>query len=142
MSQTWVLVADACDARIFSYEKGGELALIEELSHPESRLKGAAVASDRPGHYQSKGTGHGAFVAGSDPKEYEGERFAHQLAEYLDEGRRHNKYADLILVAAPHFHGVLNKSLNKHVKEMVTQAIEKDYAKVKEHDLAERLGLK
>lgn len=142
MSHVWILVGDASEARIFSYEAGGSLSLIDQLTHPESRLKGSDVASDRPGHYQSKGTGHGAFTAGSDPKEYEVERFAHQLATYLDDGRRHNKYDSLILVAAPHFYGLLNKSLNKHVKEMVSQAIEKDYGKVKEHDLAGKLGLK
>ena len=137
---TWVLVANASEARIFGTDRIGEaMECMKEFSHPESRGKGSELASDRPGHYQSKGTGHGAFVEPSDPKEYEADRFASELAKELDKGRNDNAYRKLVVVAAPHFYGLLNNHMNKHTRAMVVNDIQKDLTDCEPRELPTRL---
>jgi protein required for attachment to host cells len=137
---TWVLVANASEARIFGTDRIGEaMECVKEFSHPESRGKGSELASDRPGHYQSKGSGHGAFVESSDPKEYEADRFASELAKELDKGRTDKAYRKLVVVAAPHFYGLLNSHMNKHTRAMIVNDIQKDLTDCVARDLPIRL---
>lgn len=133
MANTWLIVANASQATFYETEhKPKTLKLLKEFLHPASRAKGSELASDRPGHYQGEargmeGTTHGAFNEAVDPKDYEKERFAIELAKELDAGRTANSYEHLIIVASPHFHGLLNKHMNEHVAGMVSLHIEKDY---------------
>ena len=137
---TWVLVANASEARIFGTDKIGEaMECMKEFSHPESRGKGSELASDRPGHYQSKGTGHGAFVESTDPKEFEADRFASELASELEKGRNSKAYRKLVVVAAPHFHGLLNSHINKQTRELIVSDIQKDLTDCEPRDLPDRL---
>lgn len=137
---TWVLIANASEARIFGTDRVGEpMECIKEYSHPESRQKGSELASDRPGHSQSKGTGHGAMVESSDPKEYEADRFAGELADELEKGRTSHAYRRLVVVAAPHFHGLLNNHMNEQTRSMVVNDIQKDLTDCNLRDLPTRL---
>ena len=136
MQNTWILVANASEAKLYQNAKRfAPLELVKEFHHPESRNKGSELASDRPGHAQSKGTGHGAFVEATDPKSFEIGRFAKELANELEHGRTANSYARLVLVASPQFLGQLNGSLNDHVRKLVSANIQKDYTRLAEQEL-------
>lgn len=141
MQTSWVVIANAAGARLYQRETVQNLVLLETLEHDQSREKGSQLASDRPGHFQGKGNGRGAFVEETSPKEYEAQRFAQELADILDKARNEHKYSSLIIASSPHFHGLLNKKLNKHVSEMVKKHIEKDLSHVPEHELSEQLKL-
>lgn len=145
MPNTWLIVANASQATLYETESHpSTLKLLKEFIHPASRAKGSDLASDRPGHFQAEargmeGTTHGSFNEPIDPKEYEQERFAIELARELDAGRTANRYKNLIIVASPHFHGVLNKHMNEHVAGMVSRHVEKDYTAETPEGLLERL---
>lgn len=145
MPNTWLVIANASQATIYQTElRPKTLSLVKEFIHPPSREKGEALASDRAGHYQGEavgmeGTTHGAFNESTDPKSYEHERFASEIAKELDAGRTANSYKNLIIVASPHFHGLLNKSMNSHVSAMVGQHIQKDYTALSEKELLSML---
>lgn len=141
MSKTLVMVTNASAARVFSYQAHEEFSLLKEFSHPESRQKGSDLVSDRPGHNKAKGGGHGAFVPPNNPKEIEAERFAHELASWLDDQRKQNRCDRVMLVADPNFLGILNKSLNNQTAQLVFKSLNKDYSQVVERDLPEMLGL-
>lgn len=141
MSTTWILVANASTARI--YENTGinkGLQLINQLEHPESRMKGSDLVSDRGGHMQSVGNGHGSRQSPTDPKQNEAEHFALSLAKTLDQGRGENKYERLIVVASNPFLGTLKTRLSSQVQGMMSEAIEKDYTKVTDKELAGHLS--
>lgn len=125
MDNTWVLVANAAEARLYATERlGEEMTIIKEFSHPEGRAKGINLTSDRPhGRGPHSGTRGDETV---DPKDFEAERFASKLADELDKGRLENAYRRLALVAAPHFHGLLNMHLDEHTRAMVKYSINKD----------------
>ena len=140
MDNTWVLVANASEAQLYATDHvGGEMTCLQKFSHSESRAKGATLASDRPGHSKSKGAGHGAMGDPADPKDYEADRFAAELASKLNAGRTANAYRRLVVVAGPHFHGLLSSHLDKHTHELIENFIHKDFTDCTEHELPVRL---
>ena len=141
MARTWILVANASHASVYLNDgphKG--LTRVKTLEHAASREKGAYLATDRPGQQQGPNAGRGSFVSSKSPKEVEAERFAIEVARALDHGRTQNAYQRLILVASPHFMGLVNQHLDAHVRQMVSDSIEKDYTKIAEKQLAAHLG--
>jgi len=141
MSKTLVMVANASAARVFGYLPHEAFTLLNEFSHPQSRQKGSDLISDRPGRSEGKGGGHGTFVPANNPKQIESERFANELAGWLNDERKQNRCAQLMLVADPGFLGTLNKSLNNQTTQLVFKSLNKDYSHVNERDLPKILGL-
>ncbi len=140
MSTTWILIANASQAKLFSNEgpKKG-LRLLRTLDHPQSREKGASLVTDRPGHNPGAGNGHGSFVPPTDPKTHEADLFAQKLARELEQGRVEGSYDRIILAAAPAFLGQLNNRLSGHVRDMVSESLQKDYTKASDKELAGHL---
>lgn len=134
----WILVASSSKACIYSAENlhSDELDLIEEFRHPESRKKGTELASDRPGHFSTDRGARSAYEK-SDPKEETAEVFAIELANALKAGRTSNKYNQLVLIAPPHFYGLINKHIKFSVDSIMH--INKDYTHLTERDLIAQL---
>lgn len=135
---TWILVANASEAYLYKSANlyTGDLQFVEELKHPESREKGINLTSDRPGHYQTDHKTRSAYEK-SHPKEDEAESFARELAALLKTGHNNHDYEQLILVAAPHFYGLLNKYINFTIDKCTH--INKDYTKLTEKELLTKL---
>ena len=140
MTTNWILVANASTARIYSNngpKKG--LKLVKELNHPESRQKSSELVTDRPGHMQGFGNGHGSRQPATTPKEYEIEKFALEIAKELDHGRSTNDFDRLIMVASSPFIGTINSRLSDHVRSKVSDTVEKDYTRANDRELAGHL---
>lgn len=140
MSDTsWVLVADAARAQLYAHAAGGELVLVGEFSHPQSRLKEHEMRTDRPGRLQGANSGHGAEEPHA-AKQHEVENFAAELAQALERGRTQHAYEHLVIAAPAHFHGILTQRLSAPVREKVSANIEKDYTQLPVKDLRVRLS--
>lgn len=136
MSTTWVMVANASHAKLFS--NGGPnkgLQLVKELSHPESREKAAELVSDRIGNF----AGSGSYAQSTPPKVHEAERFAAEIAQELERGRIQNTYGRLILVTSAHFMGLLNDRLSQPVRDKISDSINKDYTSLPVKELTGHL---
>lgn len=132
----WFVAANTNSCRIFVLNKKDKtLTLVDDLLHPESKLKSSDITSDRPGHYATFSGGRGAYVQREDPKEIEIDVFAREIAKALDQGRRKEEYQHLILAAQPHMNGLIQKHLDVHVKECITHYLNKDYTHLKNHEL-------
>lgn len=142
MKSTWILIANSSEARLYKSEKPfHEIKLLKEFSHPESREKVLDLVSDGLGRYNVPVSSRGGiYEEPSNPKQVEADRFARELAEKLNKGRIKNQYSNLIIIAPPQFHGLLNKHFNNHVLNLIKTTLEKDYTKVKEHDLVKLLN--
>lgn len=138
MSVTWIMVANASQAKLFSNDgpKRG-LKLVKELMHPESREKTSNLVSDRSGAYG--GAGHGAVGQPADPKHHEAERFAQEVSKELEAGRVQNAYDRLILVASAPFMGLVNNHLPGQVRSLLSESIDKDYTRLPVKELAGHL---
>jgi len=136
MSVTWIMVANASQAKLFAHKGPRQgLELVKSFLHPESREKTSNLVSDRSG----AGPGHGAFVQATDPKHHEAERFAQEMARELDQGRLKNAYDRLVLVASAPFMGMMNHRLNGQVRQKVSTSIDRDYTRLPVKDLAGHL---
>lgn len=142
MSNIAILVANSSGARMFVTDKlFGNWSLEKSLDHPESRQKDKSLVSDRLGNFQNAAMSGGSFVEASDPKEFEADRFAKELADLLDQHRKSNNFERFVIVAPPQFYGMLNKHCNSHVKGLVDRHISKDYTRADEVALKSYLRL-
>lgn len=139
---TWILVADASRGRIFaSSKKGTSWKLVEERDHPESRMKNREINMKEQGRTrQSFGAGHRpAMEPDTEPKEVEAEHFAHELAQRASDGLKHNAFSGLVLVAPPHFLGLLKDSLDPQASKHLLATVDKDYTDSDVGELMTRL---
>lgn len=141
MSDAWILVADAARARIFSADSPrADLQPVEQLVSPEARLHERDLSSDRPGRaFDSFGEGRHATDTSTSPKEQEAIRFAHEVVDHLEQGRVANRFDRLILVAEPHFLGLLRKAIKPALEQTITAEINKDLTKAGEREIREHL---
>ncbi|MDD5364838.1 MAG: host attachment protein [Gallionellaceae bacterium] len=137
MSITWIMVANASHARLFTNKGPNKgLELVKELEHPESREKAAELVSDRIGNY----AGSGSYAQPTDPKAHEAERFAQEIAHELEQGRVNNAYEKLIMVTSAHFMGLLNGRITTQVKNKISSSINKDYTQLPVKELSGHLA--
>lgn len=139
---TWIVVADASRGRIFaSSKKGAPWKLLDERDHPESRMKNRDINMKEQGRTrQSFGAGHRPRMEpDTEPKEVEAEHFAHELAERLSDGMKQRACSGLVLVAPPHFLGILRNSLDAQTSKCLAAAVDKDYTDSDVRELMTRL---
>jgi len=125
MSNYVVVVADAARARIFSRTK--KFSPLQEetvLTHPDSRLRRQDLVTDRAGSVQESRT-HGENEAGepTDPKRYEAEQFARELARHLQKLRNQSAIEGITLVAEPRFLGILRTALDEATTQLVIKEV-------------------
>lgn len=140
---TWILVADASEAKIFStfkalllngHANSSSLTLVNEFSHPESQKKDQDLVSDKSGNFSGN-----SFTEPTDPKRHENDLFAHELTKVLLQAHNNNHFRDLILIAPPAFMGMLHKHLSDQVKKLICNEIEKDYTHCNTKELIARI---
>jgi len=127
MSNIWVVVADASRARIFSCDKpAGALNEIETLSNPEARLHEGDLVSDRGGRDNNGGGASHGYSTGNEAKEEEAVRFAAEVCQHLEKGRKGKAFNRLYVIAAPAFLGLLRKHQSAPLKALLADEIAKD----------------
>lgn len=128
MSSTWVLVAESSRAKLYSAtDRFAPLVEIHDLVHPASRLHEGDLVSDTPGSDGgSVGQGRHVLDAETTARAHESLGFAKELAEHLNLGRTEGAFNRLVLIAPPAFLGVLRDSLNKEVKDLISQEVNKN----------------
>lgn len=130
MNDVWVVVASSTRCRIFTQRKhSSPLKQIEELDHPEGRLRGRDLTSDRPGRgFDSAGNGRHAMGQHVDPVEQENIRFAKTVATAIDDARKKDRFGRLVLVADPRFLGHLRQGLSPATRHLLTTELHKNLA--------------
>jgi protein required for attachment to host cells len=134
--RSWILIADAARARVFSEAEGEEgLTLVRELDHPKGRTHVVDLVDDEPGRLQK---GKGGTRSAMDPRTsrhvIEVERFARELAGVLRVGCDARQYDALAIVAPPRFLGMLRAGLAPEVLKRLcaTAAQESTHATITE----------
>ena len=126
----WILVGDEASARLFEADDEAQnWTPIENFSHPRSRMKAEEFITDLPNGPER----------GMPAREFEGARFAKQIAKYFDS--RQNGFQRLILVGPPRFLGNLRKELSNAVAKKLTDSLAKELTGLNERDLQQKLTL-
>jgi protein required for attachment to host cells len=142
MNNVWILVCDSARGRLFE-TRGNDASwnLLEVFGHSESRSKASELVSDHSGQRSSEGPSvhHNALAPSSSPKEVEKGHFVHTLATMLDQAMRSRRFARWVLVAPPHFLGMLKNELTPELQKHLLVSIDKDLTHIDAPDLAARL---
>ena len=141
MNRHWYLVGQRSEARIF--EQNGikqELRLVQRFEKPEGQSKTSALVSDRQGRSDSSGMpGHNAVGKEDSVRQQITERFAHELAKFLEKENERKMFESLVIVAEPHFLGELRKAIGKETSKKLRQSVSKDLAHVADNEVALQL---
>ena len=142
MTTTWILVAHRGGARLLANTvPGNGLQLIEDIPHPEGRLKDGDINADKPGRaFDSFGAGRHSMSTEQAPTERVAQLFAKALGEQLKRGRNENRYAALVLVAEPRLLGELRATLDAPTAALVAATLDKDLGGIETRDLAQHLA--
>ena len=128
MTDVWVLVADASEAKIYSARHmRSPLELVDSLSHAQSRLHPRDIGTDVPGRVHDRfGPGRHSLDDGPQIKAEERVRFAREIAALLGEAHRLKKFGRLVVMAGPAFLGNLRDCFSKTLAESVVAEVAKD----------------
>ncbi|HMW41301.1 MAG TPA: host attachment protein [Plasticicumulans sp.] len=122
MTATWILVADASRARLFSVSKSiGPLQEIGSFDHPGARAKTRDLLADG----QCSGNGSGDREC-AEPRRHEALNFARELSEHLRLSRVQGLFDRLYIAAAPAFLGLLRGRLDSPTAQLVIDEVSKD----------------
>jgi len=140
VKNTWVLIAHRGGARIFENKGPGKgLILLQDIPHPEGKLKSKDLGSDEPGRsFDSHGARH-SFEQEVGPAAHVADVFARQLAGILEEGRVGHRYGRLLLVAEARFLGILRAALSRETSALVTVTVNKNLGHVETQEVPKHL---
>ena len=137
----WVLVADAARARLFTREgPGRDLVSVWNYDMIGANLPSRALTSDRPGRtFDRQDVGRHAIEPHTEPARHEKRRFAHDVAQRLDDERKKNALDNLTLVAPPQFLGDIRAEMPTALRRLVLAEVNKDLSKLRPADIAAHL---
>jgi len=141
MKNQWILIANASTARLYGRASPERpLEILAEHNHPESRMKGSELGSDRPGHEAADHSSAGArFEPRTDVRRKQHQHFADELAERLAQGLAEGRYDSLWLLASNPFLGELKSRLSAQVAQHVQLAHASDLTALPLNELEQRL---
>ena len=134
---TWIVAADSSRARVFEIsDPERSLRCVEEFDHPRGRANNREINAEPDGRFLSKG-GPGTHTTGHKvtPVDHENELFAKSLARYLDKARTQGRYDKLYLIAPPEFLGLMRENLDKEVRKITAEEINKDLSWFEARDI-------
>jgi len=120
---TWVLVADAHQARVLEVDDAGLVP----------RLRSTVKAPAPEGQHRSP---EHVWRHGEDPRaEHEEKRVVQVLVQTLERGLADNHFRHLVLVAPPRMLGVLRESLSRGLADRLRSSLAKDWGRLTEPEL-------
>lgn len=126
--KTWVLVSNAYMARLFEYRARNEpWQEIATWRNPRDRLQRQDLVTDRPGGIASTANAQrSAFAPHYDPKDEVDRAFAAKLVQTMVSALDANTFDSLVLVAPPHFLGILRQAAPKRLVDVCCREVHKD----------------
>jgi protein required for attachment to host cells len=139
MVKRWIVVAESSRARIFTMEGAlAPLRELEDLSHPEARLPGRELKSDRSARvFRGRGQENHPGEPNVEPKQQEAIQFARQISERLEQARTKGELEGLVLIAPPAFLGLLRQNLSAATEKHLVKSIDKNLVQMSEREIRE-----
>lgn len=140
----WYLVANRVEAVIYTGVLGKDFRFVKRMKNPKGKLTETQLAADKPG--RSFSSSRSGVRHGFEPHSYYHEQvaiqFARKIGKFLDVSYREKKFSSLIVLAEPHFLGLLNRALPATVKKNVLQEVPREWHEGSDHDLEKYLQKK
>ena len=124
---TWIVVAGEGRARVFASGTGSSaLQLVYDISNA---YESATRLTDKQAESFSE----------RERKEKERDKFAAQVAKYLEDARLHQQVGNMKIIAEPKFLGMLLSYLDEQTKKLVSDHVSKDYSGLSTKEVEEIL---
>lgn len=135
---TWVVVANSTQARIFKAGTARNLKEVEALVHPESRLHEGDIIADKAG-CSSDGVcdGRSAWEQETSPKRREMINFAKELTHHLEDARNHDEFGKLYIAASPAFLGQIRHEMSGPLTQYLAGEVDKDITHLQPKEIRE-----
>jgi protein required for attachment to host cells len=141
MKPAWTLIANSTHARLLQQQRGEPMVVLKSFEHPQSRSKISELADDRMGHESADGSWGGtSFQPRVDAKRKEHEKFAHELAEYVEKEAQDGRFASLTVFASSPFLGELKAGLGDATRRLVATTHDLDLTAVGLTELERRIA--
>jgi len=147
----WILLAHRSGARLY-VASGNEIRILREVDNPDGRRQNREIDTDAKGSRFSTVAGRsspsGTFHSrqqkhGLDPQmeaaEHLADGFAHQLCEWLNQGRARSEFDELVVVAEPGFLGKIKRFLDKETQARLIEAIPHNWTALPKKQLQDKL---
>lgn len=141
----WYLVASRAGAKVYAGRPDKQLVFLKNWSNPRGKRLEHEIGPDRPGRNFSSGRHSGlrhAYESRLSQHELAAIRFAKRLARALERDLLEDKYTGLVILAEPHFLGLLNKALSPRVKNAILKSIPREWGQGSDESLARFLKKK
>lgn len=137
MNKTWVVAAESSRARIFAAENRiGPLTELEDFAHTEGRARDQDLVSDKAGRgFDGTAEGRHGMEKQADAKHHEAVVFARRIAERIESARSRGEFAQLVLIAAPEFLGILRQQLSSNASRMISKTVDKNLVQRQEAEI-------
>lgn len=127
----WYVVASRTDAAIYKDGPDQKFQVVDRFSNAKGALLESEMVSDRQGRVFSTGGG-GIFHHTLDRRDHHHElaarRFAKKIAKVIMAAYQEHRMGNVVLVAEPHFLGLLRNSLSPFVRRIVEHEVRHHYA--------------
>ncbi len=140
--KTWILVADAAQARIFENQGPGKgLHELPGEAVSQTIPPTRDLGTDRPGRtHGSSGSERHSMAPRADWHEQTKENFAKALGTHLNDAHINQSFDRLILVAPPKTLGQLRDTLTTQTANVVTAEINKDLTTHTQEDIEKHVA--
>lgn len=140
MKPNWTLIANAAQARLLQQDPGSPMVVLQAFHHPESRARSSVLGDSPAGREGSdRAFGGAAYEPRLDPHHKEALRFAHELAEFLEQGAQEGRYASVQLFASSPFLGELKQALGDGTRRLLAGTHDVDLTAVGLTELERRV---
>jgi protein required for attachment to host cells len=141
MKPDWILLANSSRARLLQRQRGIHLTTLESFEHPQGRSKTSDLVDDRAGHDSTDHNyGGTAYQPRTDAKSKEQQRFAHELAQYLEGQAQAGNFRSVEVFASSAFLGALKSELGAATKTLVSGTHDLDLTGLGALELERRLA--
>jgi protein required for attachment to host cells len=136
----WVLIANASRASVYERAADGQLRLVRSFEHLLSRQRSAQLGEDKAGREISpSGFGGAAFEPRMDLHRKEQQRFANELAAFVEREAQADAFSSVAIFAADPFLGELRRELGPQCKRRLSTAQGPDLSRVGIAELGRRV---
>lgn len=136
------LIANRTDAVIYAEKEGGGLAFLRRLRNPSGRRHERDLVADKPGTGRSSagnGTIHHALDRNSMRHERSAEAFAAVVARAIGRECEESTCRGLVLVAEPHFLGMLRARLPERTRKIVIAEVGREFVRLGDREVSEKV---
>lgn len=141
MKPDWILIANATRARVLQQKPHARVVEVQSFEHPQSRSKVSDLADDRAGNERTdRSFGGTTYQPRIDAKQKEHQRFARELATYLEQQAQDGRFQSLQLFASSPFLGELKSELGSATARLLGGTHDLDLTMVGPAELGRRIA--